>query len=640
MALISRGNKNSSSASKPISINKPVVTKSSNASDAKRKRTLAKQQQLSENLANYANNLLAKTQEGVSAIEELKSAMEQISTASEENAGAAEQSLSAVNQITQTTKAIIENAKDGIKKTNETDNFLKIATENSKNAAKRMDDADKIADDVASKSKDLKQASQNVGEAVSIIAKVADQTNLLALNAAIEAAKAKEHGRGFAVVADETRELAVNSAQNAEATRVVVTNIQDGIDKIEVNINETQEIVKKSATKAINIANKSVELGDIANKAIDVTNSINDKLGDLLLNVEEMQKGSEGIASAAEEQASAVNQATNAVEMQAQALSQAEEAASKLADIAEELKNSTDVEKDAEEIASGAEELSSVVEEISKSMSEIVSALDQIESAAFLANEDAMKNTDTTNTCVNLVDESNEGFKEVKTYLSNIIEGLDSVLVELKDVSKLTEDSIEKSKVTTNELLVVEKNSQNINKILRKIDSVIVQTTMLAVSGSIEAARAGEFGKGFAVVSSDIRNLAQDAGANAEKIGEILNVFDNEVANIVKNWENMVEGQNAENIQIASLLEQVETVIKNIKEVEEIISELYNSSNENKEALEQVLQGSEQIQQAAELSKNNTLESKQAAELITSAVNEMGILVEELAVLADDLQQS
>jgi methyl-accepting chemotaxis protein len=72
----------------------------------------------------------------------------------------------------------------------------------------------------------------------------------------------------------------------------------------------------------------------------------------------------------------------------------------------------------------------------------------------------------------------------------------------------------------------VQKALKSVSKILRTIENTIIQTTMLAVSGNIEAARAGEFGKGFAVVSSDIRNLAQEAGSNLEKINDILDTLD------------------------------------------------------------------------------------------------------------------
>ena len=57
--------------------------------------------------------------------------------------------------------------------------------------------------------------------------------------------------------------------------------------------------------------------------------------------------------------------------------------------------------------------------------------------------------------------------------------------------------------------------SRSVDKIVDGIGMVSIQTNMLAVSGSVEAARAGDFGKGFAVVSKDIRSLARDSGENA-----------------------------------------------------------------------------------------------------------------------------
>lgn len=340
----------------------------------------------------------------VEIVDQVSRAITGVSKGAQEQAVAVSKSTEMASQMSSALAEMVANAKTGATAADNAAATAKNGTQTVKQTIQGMHNIKAKVGLSAQKVHEMGQRSDQIGAIVETIEDIASQTNLLALNAAIEAARAGEHGKGFAVVADEVRKLAEKSATATKEIAGLIKSIQATVTDAVRAMNEGSEEVELGVTRAneseqalLKILSAAESVNLQVSKITKAADSLDHASVELVVSLEMVSAVVEENTASTEEMAAGSNEVTAAIENIA-SISQENSAG------AEEVTAATEeMNAQAEELAAAAQSLSEMAESLQGVVAQFKLEQEGSQSSAMTANSPAEALTPTTMVTANVV---------------------------------------------------------------------------------------------------------------------------------------------------------------------------------------------------------------------------------------------
>ncbi len=362
--------------------------------------TSAQSQQAASQIARSIEQVAQAADQTATASQEVASGSEDQARSAAEVDGVARQLQTEVNQVqqvsarqlaaVQTADGCVEEAADTV--TEVAQSAKKMATAAAETRAMAESGRRAVTETGASMGRIQKQVQtssdkitelgdmgKQIGAIVSTIDQIAEQTNLLALNAAIEAARAGEHGKGFAVVADEVRKLAESAGHSTTEIGKLISEVRKGVEEAVLAMRATSEEVAGGAARSAEAGTALSEILAAVETVAAGLDGMNVSAQNMAASVDRVLDANQTIKTAAEENAEAVGRMAGGVSSVAGSIASIAAISEESAAATEEMSAcSQEVSANAQNVTAAVEEQTASIKEISASAASLQDMADTL----------------------------------------------------------------------------------------------------------------------------------------------------------------------------------------------------------------------------------------------------------------------
>jgi len=293
----------------------------------------------SEQVAASAEQLTASAGQTSKATEQIADTIQEVAVATDQGVESANESSQKAEDISNGSQQIAVNAQIVTAKAMDASAKAVEGGKSVKTAVEQMNSINHTVHGLSEVVHGLGVRSTEISQIVEVITSIAAQTNLLALNAAIEAARAGEHGRGFAVVADEVRKLAEQSASSAQQISQLITLIQDETDRAVQSMEMTTKEVG-AGIGVINVAGESfTQIESSVNEVTEQIQGVSAAVQQMAAHAQQMVQLMKVVSEVSENVASGTQEVTAATEEQLAAMEEITSSSNSLSKMASELQD-------------------------------------------------------------------------------------------------------------------------------------------------------------------------------------------------------------------------------------------------------------------------------------------------------------